>query len=73
MMQTELFYPSYAHRADALELFTSAVAPALGWARAPQAAPPWLSTLGLGDLKTSERLDRNCLHCHLLVLGLFPG
>ena len=39
MVQTELFYPSYAHRADALELFTSEVAPALGWARAPQPAP----------------------------------
>jgi len=34
MVQTELFYASYAHRADALELFTSEVAPALGWARA---------------------------------------
>ena len=34
MVQTELFYSSYAHRADALELFTSEVAPALGWAPA---------------------------------------
>jgi alkanesulfonate monooxygenase SsuD/methylene tetrahydromethanopterin reductase-like flavin-dependent oxidoreductase (luciferase family) len=34
MVQTELFYSSYAHRADALELFTTEVAPALGWARA---------------------------------------
>jgi alkanesulfonate monooxygenase SsuD/methylene tetrahydromethanopterin reductase-like flavin-dependent oxidoreductase (luciferase family) len=39
MVQTELFYASYAHRADALELFIREVAPALGWAGAPQAAP----------------------------------
>jgi alkanesulfonate monooxygenase SsuD/methylene tetrahydromethanopterin reductase-like flavin-dependent oxidoreductase (luciferase family) len=38
MVQTELFYASYAHRADALELFVRDVAPALGWAGAPQAA-----------------------------------
>jgi alkanesulfonate monooxygenase SsuD/methylene tetrahydromethanopterin reductase-like flavin-dependent oxidoreductase (luciferase family) len=38
MVQTELFYPSYAHRADALELFIREVAPALGWAGAPQPA-----------------------------------
>ena len=31
MVQTELFYASYAQRADALELFTRDVAPALGW------------------------------------------
>ncbi len=37
MVQTELFYASYAHRADALELFASEVAPALGWAGATQA------------------------------------
>jgi len=37
MVQTELFYPSYAHRADALELFVRDVAPALGWAGATQA------------------------------------
>jgi alkanesulfonate monooxygenase SsuD/methylene tetrahydromethanopterin reductase-like flavin-dependent oxidoreductase (luciferase family) len=30
MVQTELFYTSYAHRADALELFVREVAPALG-------------------------------------------
>jgi alkanesulfonate monooxygenase SsuD/methylene tetrahydromethanopterin reductase-like flavin-dependent oxidoreductase (luciferase family) len=40
MVQTELFYASYAHRAEALELFTRAVAPALGWTGvAPAAAP----------------------------------
>jgi alkanesulfonate monooxygenase SsuD/methylene tetrahydromethanopterin reductase-like flavin-dependent oxidoreductase (luciferase family) len=39
MVQTELFYPSYAHRADALELFTGEVAPALGWAPASHAGP----------------------------------
>ncbi|MGD0698493.1 MAG: LLM class flavin-dependent oxidoreductase [Trebonia sp.] len=39
MVQTELFYSSYAHRAEALELFVRAVAPALGWAHAPQALP----------------------------------
>lgn len=39
MVQTELFYPSYAQRADALELFTREVAPALGWAGATQAVP----------------------------------
>ncbi|AMM21381.1 hypothetical protein AX769_16135 [Frondihabitans sp. PAMC 28766] len=31
MVQTELFYRSYEHRTDALEQFTSEVAPALGW------------------------------------------
>jgi len=31
MVQTELFYASYTQRADALELFTGEVAPALGW------------------------------------------
>jgi alkanesulfonate monooxygenase SsuD/methylene tetrahydromethanopterin reductase-like flavin-dependent oxidoreductase (luciferase family) len=31
MLQTELFYRSYAHRTDALEQFTGEVAPALGW------------------------------------------
>jgi alkanesulfonate monooxygenase SsuD/methylene tetrahydromethanopterin reductase-like flavin-dependent oxidoreductase (luciferase family) len=31
MVQTELFYASYAHRAEALELFAREVAPALGW------------------------------------------
>jgi alkanesulfonate monooxygenase SsuD/methylene tetrahydromethanopterin reductase-like flavin-dependent oxidoreductase (luciferase family) len=35
MVQTELFYPSYAQRAEALELFASEVAPALGWAGRP--------------------------------------
>jgi alkanesulfonate monooxygenase SsuD/methylene tetrahydromethanopterin reductase-like flavin-dependent oxidoreductase (luciferase family) len=39
MVQTELFYPSYAHRAEALELFVRDVAPSLGWAGAPQALP----------------------------------
>jgi alkanesulfonate monooxygenase SsuD/methylene tetrahydromethanopterin reductase-like flavin-dependent oxidoreductase (luciferase family) len=39
MVQTELFYPSYAHRAEALELFTREVAPALGWTAASSAAP----------------------------------
>jgi len=39
MVQTELFYASYAHRAEALELFVRAVAPALGWADASQALP----------------------------------
>jgi alkanesulfonate monooxygenase SsuD/methylene tetrahydromethanopterin reductase-like flavin-dependent oxidoreductase (luciferase family) len=34
MVQTELFYASYAQRADALELFVREVAPALGWAPA---------------------------------------
>ncbi len=38
MVQTELFYASYAGRAEALELFTREVAPALGWAGATQAA-----------------------------------
>lgn len=38
MVQTELFYPSYAHRADALELFVRDVAPALGWAGATSRA-----------------------------------
>jgi alkanesulfonate monooxygenase SsuD/methylene tetrahydromethanopterin reductase-like flavin-dependent oxidoreductase (luciferase family) len=37
MVQTELFYSSYAHRAEALELFVRAVAPALGWVDAAQA------------------------------------
>jgi alkanesulfonate monooxygenase SsuD/methylene tetrahydromethanopterin reductase-like flavin-dependent oxidoreductase (luciferase family) len=37
MVQTELFYTSYAQRAEALELFVRAVAPALGWADASQA------------------------------------
>jgi alkanesulfonate monooxygenase SsuD/methylene tetrahydromethanopterin reductase-like flavin-dependent oxidoreductase (luciferase family) len=37
MVQTELFYTSYAHRAEALELFVGEVAPALGWADAAQA------------------------------------
>jgi alkanesulfonate monooxygenase SsuD/methylene tetrahydromethanopterin reductase-like flavin-dependent oxidoreductase (luciferase family) len=32
MVQTELFYASYAHRAEALEEFVREVAPALGWA-----------------------------------------
>jgi alkanesulfonate monooxygenase SsuD/methylene tetrahydromethanopterin reductase-like flavin-dependent oxidoreductase (luciferase family) len=32
MVQTELFYDTYAHRTEALEQFTSEVAPALGWA-----------------------------------------
>jgi alkanesulfonate monooxygenase SsuD/methylene tetrahydromethanopterin reductase-like flavin-dependent oxidoreductase (luciferase family) len=40
MVQTELFYASYAHRADALELFVREVAPALGWAGARQAVVP---------------------------------
>jgi alkanesulfonate monooxygenase SsuD/methylene tetrahydromethanopterin reductase-like flavin-dependent oxidoreductase (luciferase family) len=40
MLQTELFYASYAHRADALELFVREVAPALGWAGATKAAAP---------------------------------
>ncbi|WP_375388132.1 LLM class flavin-dependent oxidoreductase [uncultured Amnibacterium sp.] len=31
MVQTELFYDTYAHRADALEQFTTEIAPALGW------------------------------------------
>lgn len=31
MVQTELFYTSYAHRADALEQFVTEIAPALGW------------------------------------------
>ncbi len=39
MVQTELCYASYAHRADALELFVREVAPALGWAGATQAVP----------------------------------
>ena len=39
MVQTELCYASYAQRADALELFTSEVAPALGWAGAAKAVP----------------------------------
>ena len=39
MVQTELFYPSYAHRAEALELFVGLVAPALGWAGASQPLP----------------------------------
>jgi alkanesulfonate monooxygenase SsuD/methylene tetrahydromethanopterin reductase-like flavin-dependent oxidoreductase (luciferase family) len=39
MVQTELFYASYAQRAEALDLFTREVAPALGWAGAPQAVP----------------------------------
>ena len=39
MVQTELFYASYAHRAEALELFVGSVAPALGWADASQALP----------------------------------
>jgi alkanesulfonate monooxygenase SsuD/methylene tetrahydromethanopterin reductase-like flavin-dependent oxidoreductase (luciferase family) len=40
MVQTELFYASYAHRAEALEEFTREVAPALGWRGAPAAASP---------------------------------
>jgi hypothetical protein len=40
MVQTELCYASYAQRADALELFTREVAPALGWARSAHAVPP---------------------------------
>jgi alkanesulfonate monooxygenase SsuD/methylene tetrahydromethanopterin reductase-like flavin-dependent oxidoreductase (luciferase family) len=40
MVQTELFYASYAHRAEALEEFTREVAPALGWAGASAAASP---------------------------------
>jgi hypothetical protein len=36
MVQTELFYASYTHRADALELFVRDVAPALGWAQTAQ-------------------------------------
>lgn len=36
MVQTELFYSSYAHRADALELFVTEVAPELGWSPAAQ-------------------------------------
>jgi alkanesulfonate monooxygenase SsuD/methylene tetrahydromethanopterin reductase-like flavin-dependent oxidoreductase (luciferase family) len=39
MVQTELFYASYAHRAEALELFVRKVAPALGWADASQVVP----------------------------------
>jgi alkanesulfonate monooxygenase SsuD/methylene tetrahydromethanopterin reductase-like flavin-dependent oxidoreductase (luciferase family) len=39
MVQTELFYASYAHRAEALDLFVREVAPALGWAHAPRALP----------------------------------
>ena len=39
MVQTELGYTSYAHRAEALELFVRAVAPALGWADARQPLP----------------------------------
>jgi alkanesulfonate monooxygenase SsuD/methylene tetrahydromethanopterin reductase-like flavin-dependent oxidoreductase (luciferase family) len=39
MVQTELFYKSYAHRAEALELFVRTVAPALGWADASQVLP----------------------------------
>jgi hypothetical protein len=39
MVQTELCYASYAQRADALELFTREVAPALGWARSAHAVP----------------------------------
>lgn len=31
MVQTELFYDTYAHRAEALEQFTAEIAPALGW------------------------------------------
>jgi alkanesulfonate monooxygenase SsuD/methylene tetrahydromethanopterin reductase-like flavin-dependent oxidoreductase (luciferase family) len=42
MVQTELFYASYAQRAEALELFARQVAPALGWAGAPPTAAPWL-------------------------------
>jgi hypothetical protein len=37
MVQTELLYASYAQRAEALELFVRAVAPALGWVDAAQA------------------------------------
>jgi alkanesulfonate monooxygenase SsuD/methylene tetrahydromethanopterin reductase-like flavin-dependent oxidoreductase (luciferase family) len=39
MVQTELFYASYGQRAEALDLFVREVAPALGWAAAPQAVP----------------------------------
>jgi alkanesulfonate monooxygenase SsuD/methylene tetrahydromethanopterin reductase-like flavin-dependent oxidoreductase (luciferase family) len=39
MVQTELFYASYAQRAEALELFAREVAPALGWAGAPRTVP----------------------------------
>jgi alkanesulfonate monooxygenase SsuD/methylene tetrahydromethanopterin reductase-like flavin-dependent oxidoreductase (luciferase family) len=39
MVQTDLFYQSYAHRAEALELFVRAVAPALGWVDASRALP----------------------------------
>jgi len=39
MVQTELFFASYAARADALELFTRDVAPALGWTAAARTVP----------------------------------
>jgi alkanesulfonate monooxygenase SsuD/methylene tetrahydromethanopterin reductase-like flavin-dependent oxidoreductase (luciferase family) len=38
MVQTELFYASYAHRAEALAEFAGEVAPALGWAGRPALA-----------------------------------
>lgn len=40
MVQTELFYDTYAHRTEALEQFTSEIAPQLGWHAPSESADP---------------------------------